>query len=255
MLQLFQPRQRASLRLRLLTLAVLAASLPWAATAEQPSWDGSANGLLVIRRHELGLTRDNIGLWSIDPDTGSTERLRHFTTTSLVCNPDFCPPSVYGSLSAGDGMVVFQGWPMNLELEAGSYRVIRRTPALADPAARGWAVLGPRVSTPNSVHSDLAIGTYGFGWCLLNKLLGAPSVGCLPYTVAGESIGACYEPFWPLLHRGDEGGVRLATLLPSLDCSWHWPSSYTLLSLDPERRACGSAAPRGVELIPFEDGT
>jgi len=134
------------------TLACVALALPVA--AEQPRWGESADRLLTIQHHDLRHP-ERLGLWSFDPDSTTWERLRYFTYNA---DPDSGSYGMGGSLAATDGVVVFQAWPMNLELEPGSYRIIRRTSPLADPTAVGLAVQGPLMGRSDGARLGLEPG-------------------------------------------------------------------------------------------------
>jgi len=233
-------RSPAIVALPMLFLATFAA-------AEQPDWDRHAHDLFTIRWHVLDGLSDDHGLWSFDPDNGSWERLRHF---SFDADPHFGHAGHGCALTSADGVVVVQTWPWNLELEPGSYRILRRSSPAFDPAAAGWAVQGPAIGQADAARLGLSPGQYGFARCVGR---------CSPYYVPQTTLSVeCTDDApWPLLRRDDAGRLDLVGLLPPLVWDWRW-SAYAgtlpTLSLDPGRRAFWRGTPRGLELIPVDDG-
>ncbi len=237
-----------------LSLVTFALALPVA--AEQPDWDAIADRVLAVRSHELLADPTLRGLWAFEPDTGEWERLRYF-----VYNAD---PGVHGlgrgaALAAADGLVVFQAWPANLELEPGTFRVVRRTSPIADPAAVGLALQGPVVGAREAELLGLEPGTYGIALCRIMGSVGFEPRECPLYSLPDGGLPLEYtdEAPWPLLRRDEAGRLELVALLPALDYDPHdWGADRPVptLSLDLERRAFWRGTPHGVELVAIEDG-
>jgi len=243
----------------MLLVVLLLAAAP-RCLAEQPDWDELADQLLVIRFDQQPSDLQYTGLWSFDPDTEIWRRLRYFEFNG---DPIY-GGSGYGSfLTAGGGLVWFKAWPYELALEPGSFRIVRRTTPIPDPAGIGWAVQGPQITAELAATLGLEPGTYGFAECLLDDLTsGWGSAGthyCSEYQPPGADGSVRCTPYrpWPLLRRIEDGEAEVVGLLPAYDFSPGTPSSTPVpptLSLDPQRKLLWRGTPNGVELIPIGDG-
>jgi hypothetical protein len=231
------------------------------AAAEQPDWDQTANMLLAVRAHDFDTGQAYMGIWTFDPDSASWKRLGHFSCDAVPVDT-WVPGLDEGCLLSAGGAVVFaQAWPANLELEVGSYRVLRRTSPVADPAAVGWAVQGAVVSDAAAVDLGLLPGTFGIARCFGELLPHDPLAfpDCPAYVLPGSGVPVeCTDSApWPLLRRDEASRLDLAGLLPPLDWYPSWPG-YTkavpTLSLDRGRRAFWRGTPRGLEVIPIQGG-
>jgi hypothetical protein len=237
---------------RALAICVSWFALALPGAAEQPRWDEISEQLLVVRIHSFYHPED-LALWSFDPDTSAWERLRYFAYNA---EQELDQTQRGCALAAADGVVSFQAWPMNLELEPGSYRILRRTSPIADPAAVGLSVQGPQVGHSDSARLGLEPGTYGIGVCRIIAPLFPTAQVCDPYLLPGTDQPVECRPAspWPLVFRDQAAGLDLTALLPPLD----WPpwlgSVHPTLSLDAERNAFWRGTPRGVELVPVAGG-
>lgn len=144
-----------------LTLAVVA--FPLLGPGEQPDWEESVRRLLAVRLHSFGFGREYLGLWSYDPADGSWGYLRHFSFNAHDFSGSFGEGC---ALTSADGLLVAQAWPWNLELEPGSYRLLRRTSPVDDAAALGWAIQGPAVGAADAAALGLEPGHYGIARCM-----------------------------------------------------------------------------------------
>jgi hypothetical protein len=238
---------------RLLFVGVVLALLAPAVSAEQPSWEALYSQLLAIRGYSGSVAAwPYAGVWSLDPRSGAWERLRPFW---------FNEEGDGSFLTSGNGVLRFESWPYRLEMEPGTFRIVRRGSSIADPAALGWAVQGPVLSAPEATRLGMQPGLYGFADCILAKLTGgefhSPTL-CGDYLVPGtETPVVCREESpWPLVARDGWGRLELAALEPPLE--WypepgdHWVHPF--LTLDPDRHAFWRGMPRGVEPLPIVDG-
>ena len=241
-----------------LVIALLAAPV---VTPEQPTWEDIAAQAFLIRTHDYwnptGERTD--GIWSLDPLTGATRRLRPFHFDTSTFDPGHEGRASY--LSANGDLLAFESWPYYVDFEAASWRILRRYPPLADPAAAGWAVRGTIVSEEAAPLLGLEPGVYGFASCV-RVLLGWYWYPCTPLDIPGrpepvESLGDLSV----LLRRGlapDDGTV---SFVAEVEPHEYWTDDdFTfphppVLSFDTQFHGLWRGTRRGVEFLPVIEGS
>jgi hypothetical protein len=195
-LRFLMRRTASSLQLSrgLKALAILAAFLAplWSAIAAQPPWSELRHPLYAIvpHYHHFGLVEDELtsrqGIWRFDPDSRNYSRL----VTFYFNGEGGRIPGARGEwsylTSLGDRLV-FQSWPVYLELDVTTGRVLRRYSPLRAPGYSGWAVRGPGLSESEAASVGLPTGTYGLAFCEAYFYSGDP----------GPQPGVCGEPLFP----------------------------------------------------------
>lgn len=156
----------------MLVAVVMVLVVPQSLFAEAPSREALAQDLLVVRYawfNPYPPEDDYGGIWRLDPDDLSYERLRPFLTTTGSNRT--VPPGAAGGegfLSALEDTLTYQTWPHLIDFDVYSWRMLRRLPTSDDPDELGWVIQGPMLGSEIASSLDLTPGTYGFGTCALS---------------------------------------------------------------------------------------
>jgi hypothetical protein len=124
--------------------------------AEQPSWGQLAQRLLVTRPNDKysGFDYRRPGVWAFDPGATRFRLLAPLHEGSAV------------QFSALDDRVVVFAYPGDYELDAVTWRLLRRYRAVEAPGGRGWSIFGAIVSETQARALGGRSGRYGFGVCI-----------------------------------------------------------------------------------------
>ncbi len=244
-------------------LVVTSALLAFAASAafpETPTWEESTQRVLMTRHHWRDPVHSGVysGLWDFDPATGALRSLRPLTLTS---DSDRVIPYANSgdgiSVATVDHRVVVQMWPYYMDIEAESWRLLRRYPPAAGLQPVGWAAVGPMLSTAAASPMGLAPGLYGFAHCFLPLLASTefgPQPQCEPQEYSTWEGGYEQGDTSLLVRRSLDPVLGELTIVGQTTPQDYWFYLKPTLSFDPERGAFWRGGQRTIELLPVTDG-
>ncbi len=244
--------------------ALAAVSVMPRAEAASPDWSALGDSVLMTRLTWMNPVGESFnGVWRYDPLTGEYERVRPFLPT---IDSDTWYPHGFdgrdGFLAAHGDTLSFSTWPMRVDFDLFSWRLLRRLPTSEGASEIGWVVQGPVLLTREAGQLGLVAGTYGIGRCVRHIVTSggeAPPLFCglNPYPGVGDpdSIG----DDGVILHRvsATTAEDRFVADVGSFD----WESVRSLgelpvgLSIDRARSGFWRPAPRGGQLLPVDDGS
>lgn len=245
--------------------AVTLALAAGVAFSETPDRDLLSGKLFMTRPHyyAAGARSHLDGLWTFDPVTGDSEKLRPLALTNetdLNVHHWYMGEGHYLA-AVGDRLVV-QTWPHFLEFEAPSWRLLRRYPPGDGFFPLGWAVQGPMLSAQTASAAGLESGLYGFAHCVLNQATrsgggATPPRECEAHSFPGWDEDRTRGDGSVILHRG-LGPLEheLAFVAETNPYAYRQEVGYIPPSLTFDRTATGfwRAGPRTIEFLPVVDG-
>lgn len=171
------------------TLLLLSFIQPQAAFGEQPAMSFLSSTIYCIFPHETtGPHAPGEGMWRFDPNQGTYQRVRPFYYTQ----GGLLDIGNYAYLASFDDRLLVEGWPVWIEIDAASQRILRRYVPLGSTTSGGWQIRGPVVTPTQAKAAGIKEGVYGFPACWY-EFIGQSK--CNPVSFPGLSTSIDYPTY------------------------------------------------------------